>query len=133
LVTFKTFTAKDVDLNRVQANVTDAVNALSVLAGAVPTVVKVSASAKLTGAEDVVLVDSSRAQNPIYLVLPGPKVLSKPVRFKVTKAGTQGVFVKAVDIPGNGSPTLDETNQVQIRPDTGSMTVVSDGSNYWSV
>lgn len=120
-VTLKVIDVADFDLRQVQQNVADAVAALSEAKAPNVGVVRVSASGKLVGNEDVVLVDAPG----VSLVLPGVKLLRRAVTVKAPPGAP--VTIKAVDI--GTSPTIDGATSV-IVPAGGTLTIVSDGRNY---
>lgn len=123
----------DPKLQTFEQNVADAVTELSNQRSAVG-VIRISANQKLVGNEDFVLVDASTATTEIALVLPGPKLMQRQLTIKVTKAGSQVVRVKAVDIPANGSPTIDGNASVAIPAGAAtSLRIVSDGRNFNTV
>jgi len=128
-VTLKQFNPKDPDVVQLQQNTADAVVALSKEADPSVVVLSVSSNTKLVGNEDVVLVDASTATSQISLVLPGPRQLKTILTVKVTKTGSQSVIVKATDIPS--VITIDGGSSITLQ--SGSIRVVSDGRNFWTV
>lgn len=118
-----------------QQNVADAVEQLSTQKAPPAGVLRVTGNKKLVGNEDFVLVDSSGATAEVQIVLPPPQALQREVTVKVTRASSAfGVTVKAVDIPSTQSPTVDGAATVSIPVGTtGSIRVVSDGRNFWTV
>lgn len=134
-VTLKRTDPSNAEVRALEQNVADAIEELASQPPPALGVLRISASRKLVGNEDVVLVDASTSTTEIFLVLPSPKVLQRALRVKVAKASTAfPVTLKAVDIPTTGSPTIDDANTVSIPVgETGSMTVVSDGKNFSTV
>ena len=123
----------DAKLQTFQQYVADAVAALSEQRSAVG-VLPISASRKLVGNEDFVLVDASTATDEITLVLPSPKLVQRQLTIRVTKAGSQAVRVKAVDIPSTGSANIDGSASVAIPAGaTTSLRIISDGRNFSTV
>lgn len=133
-IALKTITVRDPELREVQQNVADAVGALAAAETPTVGVISVSANTKLVGNEDVVLVDASTATAEISLVLPGPRLLRRLLTVKVTKAGAVAVRVKAVDIPGVNSPSIDGAASVAIPAGAATaLQIVSDGRLYWTL
>lgn len=122
------------DTQEFQRNVTDAVKALSDERLPALGVLFVSASRKLVGNEDVVLVDASTSTTEIALILPGTKLLRRSLTVKVRKAGPQAVRIKATDIPSGVTPSIDGEASIAIPAgETGSRVIVTDGLNYFTV
>lgn len=133
-IRLKPITPKDNDVRQLQQNVADAVEALDSKGQPPLGVLAVSASRTLVGNEDVVLVDASTATVPLTLVLPAARVMQRRLTIHVTKAGQQAVTVKPVEISSTASPTINGGDQVSIASgQAGSLTIVSDGRNFWTI
>ncbi len=131
-IELKQIDAKDPQLQQVQRNVADAVEALSNQKVPALGVLRVSSNQKLVGNEDVVLVDASTATTDVTLILPSVKALQRLLRVKVVRASsTYAVVIKAVDIASTSSPTIDGVASVSIpAKSNGSVEIVSDGKNF---
>jgi hypothetical protein len=129
-VELKLIQPKDPDVRQLQQNVSDALQGCQPEGGSRIGVLSVSANTKLTGNEDVVLVDAGSATAEISLILPGVKVLRRALTVKITRAGSFPVVVKAVDIPSTSSPRIDGENQVTV---DGKLTVISTGRAFQTI
>jgi hypothetical protein len=134
-IELKTLDVKDPQLQQVQRNVADAVTALSDQRAPALGLLRVAASQKLVGNEDVVLVDASTAIAELFIILPPVRLMKRLLTVKVTKAGANAVTIKAVDIAGTTSPTIDDGKvSVSIaKGETGSVQIVSDGRNFSTI
>lgn len=130
---FKQINVRDAELREVQQNTADAFEEVGAARLPPVAISQVSTSGKLVGNEDIVLVDASIATKEIILILPGVKVLTRRTTVKVRKAGSVAVTLRPVDIADTGSPKINEVAAVSIPAgSTTSITVFSDGRNYWT-
>lgn len=133
-VTLQTTNLVDPDVQEFQRNVAAAVEALSNEKASVGVLGPISASRKLVGNEGVVLVDSSTAASEITLILPGVKLLRQRLSVKVVKAGSNAVRIKAADIPGPTTPSIDYAGSIAIPAGSATgVSIVTDGLNYYTV
>ena len=133
-VRLKPVSLRDAEVREFQQNTADAIEALDTKPVKALGVLSVTAGRTLVGNEDVVLVDASAATTEIALILPSPRVLQQAITMKVTRAGGVPVSVKAVDIPSTSTPTIDGGNAVSLPAGAAqSLTIVSDGRNFWTI
>src|SRR5690349_5650203 len=96
-VTLKQRRYDEYDMNMLQTDVAQAVEALSSADSPVVSVLQSNSGQSLSGSEDYVLVDMSSAINDVYLLLPQPGALIRAVTVKVTAPGKRSLFLKASD------------------------------------
>ena len=115
------------DLNTLQTDVSQAVEALNQADQPVVTVLQTAKTQALTGSEDYVLVDMSGALQDVYLLLPDPSAMSRALTVKVTAQGKKSLFVKGSD---TGTVKVNQASMVQVKD---SVTVVATPTQFYTI
>jgi hypothetical protein len=90
-------------------------------------VVTATGDVVLTGTEDYLLVDMASAIRDVFVLLPSPGAMERPVTISVVAPGKKSLFVKGSD---TGSVTINGKAQVQV---TTTVKVVPTPTTYYAI